>query len=142
MPRAQVVVRDSFMLMVFKITTRAVRLNPVGNITTILTKYCTLLLTLYLIMPTEVQEETFTLEEVLAGIKEMHRLILWNDDHNTFDHVIHCMIRYLDYSDPQAQKIAWKVHNEGKCAILEGSFTEVEVYRKILQQEGLTVSVE
>jgi len=39
-------------------------------------------------MPTEVQEETLTLEEILAGLKEMHRLILWNDDHNTFDHVI------------------------------------------------------
>ena len=93
-------------------------------------------------MPTEVQEETLTLEEVLAGLKELNRLILWNDDFNTFEHVIHCMIKYLDYSETQAQKIAWKVHNEGKCAILEGSFTEVEIYRKILQQEGLTVSVE
>jgi len=93
-------------------------------------------------MPTEVQEETLTLEEILAGLKEMHRLILWNDDHNTFDHVIFCMMKYLDYSEAQAEKIAWKVHNEGKCAVLEGSFTEVEVYRKILLQEGLTVSVE
>jgi ATP-dependent Clp protease adaptor protein ClpS len=52
------------------------------------------------------------------------------------------MMKYLDYSEPQAEKIAWKVHNEGKCAVLEGSFTEMEIYRKILQQEGLTVSVE
>jgi ATP-dependent Clp protease adaptor protein ClpS len=93
-------------------------------------------------MSTEVQEETLTLEEILASVKEMHRLILWNDDFNTFDHVIYCMMKYLDYSESQAEKIAWKVHNEGKCAILEGSFTEVEVYRKILQQEELTVSVE
>jgi ATP-dependent Clp protease adaptor protein ClpS len=93
-------------------------------------------------MPTEVQEETLTLEEILAGLKEMRRLILWNDDHNSFDHVIHCMMKYLDYTEPQAEKIAWKVHTEGKCAVLEGSFTEMEVYRKILQQEGLTVSVE
>ena len=92
-------------------------------------------------MPTEVQEETFTLEDLLTSLKEMHRLILWNDDINTFDHVIFCMMKYLDYFEHQAEKIAWKVHNEGKCAILEGSFTEVEVYRKILQQEGLTVSV-
>ncbi|GAA4098243.1 ATP-dependent Clp protease adaptor ClpS [Mucilaginibacter panaciglaebae] len=91
---------------------------------------------------TETQEQTFTLDELLAGFKELHRLILWNDDFNTFDHVIHCMVKYLDYTDSQAERIAWKVHNEGKCAILEGSFTEVEVYRKILQQEGLTVSVE
>ena len=93
-------------------------------------------------MPTEVQEETFTLEEVLSSLKEMHRLILWNDDVNTFEHVIYCMMKYLDYSEPQSEKIAMKVHNEGKCAVLEGSFTEMEVYRKILQQEGLTVSVD
>jgi ATP-dependent Clp protease adaptor protein ClpS len=93
-------------------------------------------------MPTEVQEETYTLEELLSGLKEMHRLILWNDDFNTFDHVIHCMIKYLDYSESQASRIAMKVHTEGKCAILEGSFTEMEIYRKILQQEGLTVTVE
>ena len=93
-------------------------------------------------MPTETEEETLTLEDVLTGLKEMHRLILWNDDVNTFDHVIFCMMKYLDYSDQQAEKIAWKVHNESKCPILEGSLTEVEVYRKILQQEGLTVSVE
>ena len=91
---------------------------------------------------TETEVETFTLEEVLAGLKSSHKLILWNDEVNTFDHVIHCLVKYLDYSEPQAEKIAWTVHNDGKCAILEGSFTELEVYRKILQQEGLTVSID
>ncbi len=93
-------------------------------------------------MSTEVKEESFTLEELLAGLKESHRLILWNDEINSFDHVIYCLTKYLDYTDGQAEKIAWEVHTKGKCAILEGSFTEVEVYRKILQQEGLTVSVD
>lgn len=93
-------------------------------------------------MGTQTQEETFTLEEILVSLKEIHRLILWNDEVNTFDHVIHCLMHYLDYAELQAEKIAWTVHNEGKCAVLEGSFTEMEIYRKILQQEGLTVSVE
>jgi ATP-dependent Clp protease adaptor protein ClpS len=91
---------------------------------------------------TDTQVETFTLEEVLASLKTSHRLILWNDDINTFDHVIYCLVKYLDYSDHQAERIAWIVHNDGKCAVLEGSFTELEVYRKILQQEGLTVSID
>jgi ATP-dependent Clp protease adaptor protein ClpS len=91
---------------------------------------------------TQVEEKTLTLEEILASVKVNHRLILWNDDINTFEHVIHCMVKYLDYTDSQAEKIAWKVHNEGKCNVLEGSFTELEVYRKILQQEGLTVTVD
>ena len=41
-------------------------------------------------MGTQLEEETLTLEEVLAALKVSHRLILWNDDTNTFEHVIHC----------------------------------------------------
>lgn len=93
-------------------------------------------------MSTQTQEETFTLEEILASLKPVHHLILWNDEINTFDHVIHCLMKYLDYTEHQAEKIASKVHNEGKCPVLEGSFNEMEIYRKILKQEGLTVSVE
>lgn len=91
---------------------------------------------------TQVQEETFTLDEILSVIKNSHRLILWNDETNTFDHVIYCLMHYLDYSSSQAEKIAWTVHTKGKCVILEGSRTEIEVYRKILKQEGLTVTTE
>ncbi|TAE38191.1 MAG: ATP-dependent Clp protease adaptor ClpS [Sphingobacteriales bacterium] len=91
---------------------------------------------------THTQQETFTLDEILNAIKTIRRLILWNDEVNTFEHVIYCLVKYVDYSTKQAQNIAQKVHNEGKCAILEGSFTEMEVYRKILQQEKLTVSIE
>ena len=93
-------------------------------------------------MNVETAQETYTLEEILAAVKDSHRLILWNDEINTFDHVIYCLIHHLQYTEQQAERIAWKVHTEGKCAILEGSFTEMEVYRKILKSEGLTVSVE
>jgi ATP-dependent Clp protease adaptor protein ClpS len=58
-------------------------------------------------MGTEVQEETLTLEEVLAALKVNHRLILWNDDTNTFEHVINCLMKYLDYTEKQAERIAW-----------------------------------
>lgn len=93
-------------------------------------------------MATETKEETFTLEEILSSLKTTNRLILWNDDVNTFDHVIYCMMKYLDYTESQAEKIAWEVHTKGKCSVLEGSYTEMEIYRKILQQEGLTVTVD
>ena len=93
-------------------------------------------------MGTQIQEETFTLDEILASIKQTNKLILWNDDFNTFEHVISCLIKYLDYNEPQSEMIAWTVHNDGKCTILEGTSTEVEVYRKILKQEGLTVTID
>ncbi|TDS16014.1 ATP-dependent Clp protease adaptor ClpS [Sphingobacterium paludis] len=93
-------------------------------------------------MSVQTEQETFTLEEILAAVKTSNRLVLWNDEINTFEHVIECLIKHLQYTEPQAEQIAWKVHNEGKCVVLEGSFTEMEVYRKILKSEGLTVSVE
>jgi len=93
-------------------------------------------------MTVETQEETYTLEEILADISPNYRLILWNDDTNTFEHVIDCLVKHLQYTPEQAEKIAWKVHTEGKCAVLEGTYTEVDIYRKILKSEGLTVSVE
>ncbi|WP_039053929.1 ATP-dependent Clp protease adaptor ClpS [Sphingobacterium sp. T2] len=93
-------------------------------------------------MSVETTQETYTLEELLASVKENHRLILWNDDVNTFEHVIYCLMHHLQYTETEAERIAWKVHTEGKCAILEGSFTELEVYRKVLKSEGLTVTVE
>ena len=93
-------------------------------------------------MSVEVETEAFTLEEILAVTKESNRLILWNDDINTFDHVIECLMHYLQYGEEEAARIAWTVHTKGKCAILEGSYTEMEDYRKILKSEGLTVSIE
>lgn len=93
-------------------------------------------------MSVETTTETYTLEEILATAGNAHRLILWNDDVNTFDHVIYCLMHHLQYTEAEASQIAWKVHTEGKCAVLEGSYTEMEIYRKILKSEGLTVSVE
>lgn len=93
-------------------------------------------------MSVQTEQEAFTLEEILAGVKASNRLILWNDEVNTFDHVINCLMKHLQYTEGQSEQIAWKVHTEGKCAVLEGSFTEMEIYRKILKSEGLTVSVE
>lgn len=93
-------------------------------------------------MSVQTEQETFTLDEILAAVKSSNSLILWNDEVNTFDHVIHCLMKHLQYSEKQAEQIAWRVHTEGKCTVLEGSYTEMEVYRKILKAEGLKVSVE
>ena len=48
-------------------------------------------------MSVETTQETYTLEEILASVKESHRLILWNDEINTFDHVIYFLMHHLQY---------------------------------------------
>lgn len=43
------------------------------------------------VIETEVLEEV----EVSSDIGEPVKLILWNDDFNTFEHVIACLIKYI-----------------------------------------------
>lgn len=93
-------------------------------------------------MTVETEEKTYTLEEILAELAPKYKLILWNDDFNTFDHVINCLMKHLHYSEKEAEKIAWVVHSEGKSIILEGSFNDLEIFRKIFKAEGLDVSIE
>jgi len=93
-----------------------------------------------------IKEDTKTLEEILndVGIKQEseHRLILWNDDHNSFEWVIICLVTFLNFSPDKAEKAAWKVHLEGKEVVKNGSKDELAPYKKLLEERGLTVSVE
>ena len=95
----------------------------------------------------KIKEETKTLEEILAesGIstssEEQSKLVLWNDN-NTFDLVIFCLYTYLKFSAQKAEETAWNVHLQGKDVIKTGSKEDLIPYKKILEERGLTVSIE
>ena len=96
----------------------------------------------------KIKEITKTLEEILAesGIspssEEKSKLVLWNDDHNSFDLVIFCLYTYLKFSAKKAEETAWNVHLQGKDIIKTGSKEDLIQYKKILEERGLTVSIE
>ena len=54
-----------------------------------------------------------------------HQIVLHNDDVNTFDHVINCLIRYCDHTMEQAEQCAYIVHYKGKCTVKTGSFSDL-----------------
>jgi len=90
--------------------------------------------------------ETKTLDEILAesGISSSSesKLILWNDDHNSFEWVIICLITYLKFSFERAESTAWTVHLQGKDIIKTGSKESLMPIKKILEERGLTLSIE
>lgn len=93
---------------------------------------------------TEQQEltETDVSTDTLSSVGIMYKLILWNDDFNTFEHVIACLVKFMKKTYEEATEIAFTVHNEGKCILLEAAKYElVELYH-ILVLKGLTVSIE
>jgi len=95
-----------------------------------------------------IKEDTQTLEEILAeaGIssfsQNVSKLVLWNDDHNSFEHVIDCLQAFLKFTFEKAEKTAYTVHMSGKDVIKSGSTDELMPYKKLLEERGLTVSIE
>lgn len=68
-------------------------------------------------------------------------IVLYNDDINTFDWVIHCLIKYCKHQPEQAEQCAWLVHNNGKCVVKKGAFDELNVICKSLLECGLSAEV-
>ena len=74
--------------------------------------------------------------EVLTQVKREHEIILYNDDVNTFDHVINTLVAYCDHTYEQAEQCAYIVHYSGKCVVKTGSYEELEpICQKLLEAQ-------
>ena len=74
--------------------------------------------------------------EVLTQVKREHEIILYNDDVNTFDHVINTLVAYCDHTYEQAEQCAYIVHYSGKCVVKTGSYEELEpICLKLLESQ-------
>ena len=72
-----------------------------------------------------------------------YRVVLINDDHNTFEHVEKCLQRHIPgMSESKAHKIAVTVHMEGSAVVWSGPKEVAEMYYELLKSEGLTMSLE
>jgi ATP-dependent Clp protease adaptor protein ClpS len=84
-----------------------------------------------------------TLEEVLVDvlIDQQWHLVLFNDNHNTFDHVIECLVTTCGHDALQAEQCAMIVHFKGKCTVKSGEYDELAPMLKALSDRDLTVEL-
>ncbi len=70
-----------------------------------------------------------------------YKVIVLNDDFNTFEHVVNCLVRYIPgmVSD-RAWKLADQIHNEGLATVWVGPLEQAELYHMQLCMEGLTMA--
>ena len=71
-----------------------------------------------------------------------YSLVLYNDDVNTFDHVINCLIRICEHDLIQAEQCAWLVHSKGKCQVKSGKLGDLRKRLQALIQSGLSAQIE
>lgn len=83
------------------------------------------------------------LEEVLLETREAehHEIVLYNDDHNTFDHVIQTLIDVCEHTPEQAEQCSILVHYKGKCTVKTGTYRELEPRCSRLLDADLTAEI-
>lgn len=83
------------------------------------------------------------LEEVLLETREdkLHEIVLYNDDHNTFDHVINTLIAVCEHTPEQAEQCSILVHYKGKCTVKTGTYKELEPQCTALLDADLTAEI-
>jgi len=87
------------------------------------------------------QTKELELTELKESIVENYELILHNDDFNTFEHVINCLINVCKHNELQAEQCAYIVHYNGKSSVKKGPKEKLESMLLALQLQNLTVEI-
>lgn len=82
-------------------------------------------------------------EEVLVDTLEqnLNEIVLYNDDVNTFDHVIDTLIYACEHTPEQAEQCSILVHYKGKCTVKTGVYDELEPRCSMLLDAGLSAEI-
>jgi len=89
---------------------------------------------------------TITKKKTESKVKEIlskpYKLILHNDDHNTFDWVITCLMKICKHEQEQATQCAHVVHYNGKCDVKYGDLETISDMKDKLRSAGLSATME
>jgi len=70
------------------------------------------------------------------------RLVVWNDEVNTFEWVIETLINVCHHTAEQAEQSAMIIHTKGKYAVKEGSFNTLKPMCDAITERGIGATVE
>jgi len=89
-------------------------------------------------MITEIQDKSKTITKT----KNQNKIVIFNDDVNTFEHVIDCLVIYCDHEPIQAEQCALIIHNNGRCEVKSGDYEDLKPICSFLLEEGLSAQIE
>lgn len=70
-----------------------------------------------------------------------YEIIVYNDDVNTFDHVIDTLIRVCDHTPEQAEQCSLIVHYNGKCTVKTDVLEKLKPQCTQLLEAGLSAEI-
>ncbi len=88
-----------------------------------------------------VKERTKSINQEEEQLSDLHEIILYNDEYNTFDYVIETLIEVCDHDPINAEQCTLVAHYKGKCGVKSGDLDELRPISSELTNRGLTVSI-
>lgn len=85
--------------------------------------------------------EVLELEDTDTGDTSLKDLVVFNDDINTFDHVIRTLIEVCEHTHEQAEQCTLIIHYKGKCAVKKGTFEHLAPMRNAICDRGISAEV-
>ena len=82
-------------------------------------------------------EELLLKEDVLI----QNEIVLYNDEVNTFDHVIETLIYACQHTPEQAEQCSIIVHHKGKCTVKTGLYDDLKPQCSTLLEAGLSAEI-
>ena len=86
-------------------------------------------------------EELVDISEI-TQIVDQKNLVVFNDDFNTFDHVIDSLIKVCSHNPIQAEQCTFIVHYKGKCDVKKGDYDTLEPMCTALLDRGITAEIQ
>ena len=69
------------------------------------------------------------------------RVIVLDDDFNTYQHVVESLLRHIPGMNPdRAWELAHRIDTQGSAEAWKGPFEQAELYHQLLAAEGLTMA--
>lgn len=84
-------------------------------------------------------EEDVLLEELVD--QEEHDLVVFNDDVNTFEHVIRILMKVCGHTMEQAEQCSLIIHYKGKCSVRKGSFAKLKPMCESILDAGIQATI-
>lgn len=87
----------------------------------------------------DIEEEIETGEDI--GSESIRDLMVYNDDYNTFDHVINTLVKVCKHDIHQAEQCTYLIHYKGKCSVKKGDYEELKPLREGITSKGIKASI-
>jgi ATP-dependent Clp protease adaptor protein ClpS len=88
------------------------------------------------------QEQVLPELELEVLEQRENKIVLFNDEVNTFDHVIDMLVAACDHTPIQAEQCSLIVHYKGKCNVKTGAYDDLKPRCTALLEAGLTAEIQ